>query len=55
MILARMYYLEEETKKNIRKEQQKRDSWEIDEREYEEKYEAIMDNFRLMTQIILNL
>ena len=54
MILRELNHLEEETKENIRKEQQRRDSWEINESEYEDKFDAIMDNYRLMTQIILN-
>lgn len=48
------YRLEEETKEKIRKEQQRRDSWEISDEEYDDRFNALMDNYRLMTQIILN-
>lgn len=54
MILYKLCNLEEETKENIRKEQQRRDSWEITDDEYDERYNSLMDNYRLMTQIILN-
>lgn len=53
MILSKLYFLEETTKEEIRKEQQRLHSGEITEQEYEEKYEALMDNYRLLTQSIL--
>lgn len=54
MILSKLYFLEETTKEQIRKEQQRLHSWEISESEYEAKYEALMDNYRLLTNSILN-
>lgn len=45
--------LNQQTNEEIRKEQQKLHSWEINESEYDEKYNAIMDNFRLSLNNIL--
>lgn len=55
MILQQLNRLEEETSQNIRKEQQRRDSGEISDEEYANRYEAIMDNYRLMTETILKM
>lgn len=55
MILMQSYRLEEEIREKIRKEQQRRDSWEIDEQEYEDRFESIMTEYRLGVGIILKL
>ena len=55
MILRRLLHLEEETKANIAKEQQRLHSWEITEQEYEERYGSLMDDYRLRTFTILSL
>lgn len=53
MILRQVYYLEEETTIKIRKEQQNRDSWAIDDWEYEDRFEAIMQRYRMETELIM--
>lgn len=55
MILMQGYRLEEETKEKICKEQQRRDSGEISDEEYEERFELIMTEYRLKVGIILKL
>lgn len=47
-------HIEESTAEKIRKAQQKLHSWEISESEYEEKYESIMQNYRLRTKQIFH-
>lgn len=54
MILFLLEHLDENTRESISKEQQNRDSWAISDSEYEERYENIMQNFRLQTELILS-
>lgn len=54
MILFLLEHLDEKTKESISKEQQNRDSWVISDSEYEERYESIMTEFRLQTELILS-
>lgn len=53
MKLQLLYHLDEDTKEKIEKEQHNRDSWAISDSEYEERYESIMQNFRLETELIM--
>ena len=54
MILFLLEHLDENTRESISKEQKNRDSWAISDAEYEERYENIMQNFRLQTELILS-
>lgn len=45
-------HIETYTAEQIRKAQQELHSWEISEAEYDEKYESIMQNYRLRTEQI---
>jgi hypothetical protein len=54
MPLFQLSELEYTTRNNISKEQMRRDSGEISEQEYEERYEAIMQNYRLKTEQLLH-
>lgn len=49
-----MHHLEEHTKEAISKAQRARDTWEISDDEYDTKYNQLMENYQLMTQIILD-
>jgi hypothetical protein len=53
MILRHLHHLEEDTKESIQRAQMERDSGAITDRQYEERFEAIMDNYRLSTASIL--
>lgn len=55
MILRQAYIdqAEHETAEKIRKLQMKRDSWEISDDEYEEKYESVMQDYRLKVLSLL--
>lgn len=53
MILFLLEQLDEKTKELIHKEQRERNCWVINDGEYEERYELIMQNFRLETELIL--
>ena len=57
-MLLRQAYIQDEEKKyaqRISREQQKRDSWEISDDEYESRYEAIMDDRRIKILALLPL
>lgn len=54
MILSLIYNLDLDIKEKISKEQQNLHSGAISEWEYEERYEALMQWFRLETELILN-
>lgn len=45
---------EKQTADKIRKLQQRLNSWEIKEQEYEEKYETLMQDYRLKVSNIIN-
>lgn len=54
MIFIRLEHLSRETKEKLDKERAKLHRWEISEEEHSERHDAIMDNFRIMTEAILS-
>lgn len=54
MIFIKLEYLTRETKENLDKERAKYHRGEISEEQHEKRHDAIMDNFRIMTQAILS-